>query len=77
MSPVCTLRGTTWAYPLAMSAVIFTGGGVMGLVSAPLARLPEADLLEVLQYERPQGAPVQVGLSPLPGGAALSLSGSF
>jgi hypothetical protein len=63
--------------PVLTNAAVLGFLGVMLIASAGFQRLPEADLLDVLQYERRQGAPVQVGFSPIPGGGALSLSGSF
>jgi hypothetical protein len=63
--------------PLGVTALASVGSGVAVFIFAPNQRLPESDLLDVLQYERRQGAPVSVGFSPLREGGALTLSGHF
>ncbi len=64
-------------FPFLLSGIGMVGGGIASIVLAPLIRLPEADLLDVLQYERREVAPVSVGFSPLREGGAVTLSGRF
>lgn len=72
------LRLEPWVVvPLAGLSVFSVGVGVATIALAPQVRLPEADLLDVLQYERRQGVPVSVGFTPLRDGGAVSLAGRF
>ncbi len=72
------LRLEPWVVvPLAGLSVFSVGVGVATIALAAQVRLPEADLLDVLQYERRQGAPVSVGFTPLRDGGAVSLAGRF
>jgi hypothetical protein len=70
------LRGPLFLPAMTAGVLAFAAGATTTFL-ALYQRLPEADLLDVLQYERRQVAPVSLGFMPLRDGGALSLSGRF
>lgn len=63
-----------WAMWVASGTAAALGAGM--LISSFWARAPEQDLFDAIHEER-SAAPVSVGVSFVPGGAGISITGQF